>query len=165
MSALLIWPRFHRRRGRPPCACWRRRPGRRCSGLHLQQDDDAVPGAAGDFGRGHVGRTGPIRPLTRRSTESGRHCHHLPLLAVIVPLSIYFGSKRQNRRPPKRCAGGGRALARRGGAGLWSAYRHGRAVLVEATWPGPAPSLAQLRRRHDMPSRTVTAPASEKTII
>jgi hypothetical protein len=39
-------------------------------GVHLQQDDDAVPGAAGDFGRGHAGRTGPpIRP-TRRSTES-----------------------------------------------------------------------------------------------
>jgi hypothetical protein len=26
-------------------------------------------------------------------------------------------------------------------AGLWPAYRHGRAVLVEATWPGPVPSL------------------------
>jgi hypothetical protein len=28
-------------------------------GVHLQQDDDAVPGAAGDFGRGHAGRTVP----------------------------------------------------------------------------------------------------------
>jgi len=50
----------------------RRSPGRRCSGVDLEQDRDAVPGAAGDLGGGHPEFSHRDTAACRRSRGGGR---------------------------------------------------------------------------------------------
>jgi hypothetical protein len=126
-------------------------------GVHLQQDDDAMPGAAGDFGRGHAGRTGPpdqaADPAFHRvGAVAVIACL---LLAVIVALSIYSDRSDKTAVPQSDV----QAVA-----GHWAAEAGWSVVgvpprassSVEATWPGPAPSLAQLRR--DLDAADLTGP-------
>jgi hypothetical protein len=59
VSALLIWPVLTAAEGVGDALVGGVGLAVDAVGVHLQQDDEAVPGAAGDFGRGHAGRAGP----------------------------------------------------------------------------------------------------------